>query len=270
MRPIVLTALFILLITLSNAGKIQAQAQVQDVPWEQKNSIWAPNDIKIDGMLTEWGSLSAKSSANRMFYTVANDNKNLYVVIRAFGVWPNEKILRAGITFTVSNSTEKKARANNKNNISITFPLTDPIIGSKLNALQLTYMDMSAKEKATNQHDVDSIYNRANLLLPTTFTEIKVTGIKGIDTLISIYNDTGIKLAARFNNTMRFIYELAIPLKYLNLANGIDKFSYNIKLNAPTSALQSIDLDNPNANVDAVYRISPTDFWGEYTLAKKE
>ena len=74
---------------------------------------------------------------------------------------------------------------------------------------------------------------------------IRVTGIKNVDTLISVYNDAGIKTAALFDNRMAYTYELSVPLKTLDLTiNNPAKFAYQLKINE----VQSHGINIPNAN----------------------
>jgi hypothetical protein len=115
---------------------------------------------------------------------------------------------------------------------------------------------------------------------------IMVTGGRGLDTLISVYNENGIKAAALFDNQMAYTYELAVDLKQLELfVKAPVKFIYSIRVNEARVGV----LDNTpgftitrDANgVISDFKIADgavappkgagaaTDFWGEYTLAKK-
>jgi hypothetical protein len=135
--------------------------------------------------------------------------------------------------------------------------------------------------------------------------EVKLHGIKGItDSVVSVYNDYGIKAAMNYDAKWNLTYELAIPIKYLALKDGVS-FAYSIKLNgipvnnqpvAPSlstggGAIGSTDRDTRIQNVtfapttvgpggadgrgatspmdDMQSMTYPTDFWGKYTLAKK-
>jgi hypothetical protein len=116
-----------------------------------------------------------------------------------------------------------------------------------------------------------------------------VTGIAGLDTLISVYNSDGIKAAQLFDNRMAYTIELAIDLKLLDLsANNTPKIAYHIALNGVNLVNLNKSADgNPARTVVAVtsspvldskislnmamsaQSFAPTDFWGEYILAKK-
>ena len=109
----------------------------------------------------------------------------------------------------------------------------------------------------------DALMNSIDSHCAAAFKEIRVSGLKGIDDpALSIYNTQGIKAMVLFDNKMALTYELALPLKYLDFA-AADHFRYNIMLNGrilpadPRVTYPADDLD------------APTDFWGEYALAKK-
>lgn len=121
--------------------------------------------------------------------------------------------------------------------------------------------------------------------------EIKVFGFKDIpDSLISIYNEYSIKAIATISETGVFMYEVAVPLELLEMsADKPKEFSYNIKINGLQinfggfgggaragggggggGNISSIRVEGGggggfgNANFQDL--ITPTDFWGKYTL----
>ena len=128
---------------------------------------------------------------------------------------------------------------------------------------------------------MDSIQVLSNARLTPLIKEIGVKGIKEIpDSVISVYNETGIKAMMQFT-WRQPTYELAIPLTYLGLNTAADpvKFSYNIKLRVPEQkprpgtiavqlpvAIQGL-ADTPDPGT--LYLWESTDLWGEYILAKK-
>jgi len=128
---------------------------------------------------------------------------------------------------------------------------------------------------------VDSLKSSLNAIVNDVFKEINISGIKEIqEPAISIYNLEGIKVAAQFNDEMQYIYELAIPLKYLgNYINDGPKVTYNIKLNGlygqrpyGNQPPPPVLIGNPmeNMSTDNRYINYPTDFSGEYILVKKQ
>lgn len=250
----------------------------QNLPKVQEESIQAPSNIKIDGKTTEWGdSFQAYNTNNRIYYTISNDDNNLYLTLLTSDGYANEKV-KFGISFTASLSAAK----NNETNAVVTFPI--PIPSEKSNPLGANIrMAWRLKNDTTNLAlaKIDSLRSSLNAMMNDAFKEINVNGIKEIqEPTISIYNLEGIKVAAQFNEEMQYTYELAIPLKYLsNYINDGHKFTYNIKLNGlygqkpygnqlPPPVLignpmEVMDIDNRYVNY-------PTDFSGEYTLLKEQ
>lgn len=92
----------------------------QKLPKVQQESVYAPVNIKIDGKATEWdGKFQAYNRANCVYYTVSNDENNLYLTVYV-SEWINlDKLIYGGLAFTVSNPVNKTE------NVSITYPLTD-------------------------------------------------------------------------------------------------------------------------------------------------
>jgi len=126
-----------------------------------------------------------------------------------------------------------------------------------------------------------------NAILAKNCKFIKLTGIAGTDSLISVYNQEGIKAASLFNTSKAYTLEISIALKHLDiLTTGATKFAYHLLLSGATpldprkfhlrvpadgSQLTQQEIFDATAKVfELDARLStPTDFWGEYTLAKK-
>lgn len=134
----------------------------------------------------------------------------------------------------------------------------------------------------------DSIMNIYNKRLADYSKYIAVNGIKNIDSLISVYNTDGIKVAQLFDNKITYTYELAIDLKLLGLAtNNGAKFAYHITINGSSLFTLPDAVFTPSQSEGAVKSVAPegggneravsmmgqqaaTNFWGEYTLVKSE
>ena len=59
-------------------------AAAQKLPKVQRASLYAPENIKVDGMLNEWDDkLQAYNYATDVYYTISNDDKNLYITLKA-------------------------------------------------------------------------------------------------------------------------------------------------------------------------------------------
>ncbi len=256
------------------------QAIAQKLPNVQTASLRAPVNIKIDGKATEWNNqFQAKNNKTEIFYTIANDDEKLYLTVHTTDESIIKKIVMGGITFTVNTANKRDI----KNVPSITFPVYDISNPPSYFTFNKTKIDAST--------NVDSLMILHNKSLSTKYKLIGVSGIKAIkDSLLSIYNTEGLKATAVFDNRLNYTYEMAVPLKYINL-NNAQKFTYNIKLNAATIDGRKLEITTPRPNLNIVqYRgadgvnyilandaqnfastvtlAAPTDFWGEYTLAK--
>jgi len=273
----ILISVFILIISFN----IHAQKLVQF----QEKSLRAPDNIKIDGKAIEWkNNFQTFNKATSLYYIMSNDDENLYLAIQAKAPNIIKKIFSGGITFTINNSDKHTF----ENSIAITYPKNDK--NGAPNYINLDNRPSPTKDSVRSKLQADSFMNVLNNKHTTLFKTIGVNGISEIeDKIISIYNESGIKVAALFDNNIEYTFELCIPLKYLGLGlNSVSKFSYNIKLNG--AAVNGRDLRVVSAssgdkvvftgNDGITYNMGeatpqnlalsyPTDFWGEYTLAKR-
>ncbi len=247
---------FLLLCTITVTA-----ATAQKLPTIQKKSLWAPANVKIDGRSTEWGEgLRAFNNATGINYTLANDDKNLYLAIQAPSLAMINKILGGGIDITINTKGEK----SDKGAYIIGFPLVD----AKNKSAQ-----SSLKTKNMTTEELVEIRKK----LTKTFKEIKLIGFKDIpENIIPIYNEYDITAAAGVDDQNKLIFELALPLKYFGESITNTGFAYNIKLNGIDFGmnLSGVTIEIPT---DSYVRLiaqpqelaNPTDFWGTYKLAKK-
>ncbi len=272
----ILVKLAIALIPLIPALSVNAQK----LPDVQKTSLRAPANIKIDGKAGEWGNqFKAHNQGTGIWYTIANDDDKLYFVIHAEDVDIIHKMMRGCVTIAINISGKKEA----KNAATITFPT--------YLAVDAPNVSMSGRPKdiadtSLLRLKVDTFMRKMNKRIAEKQKFIALAGIKEItDSLTSVYNDYEIEARALLDNKLTYNYELAIPLKYLGLTiDKAIKFTYNIRLNGiiPQGAtLQTLGsgmvlityqgttraLDNTKRGLIMNY---PNDFWGEYTLAKKQ
>jgi hypothetical protein len=246
-------------------------AKAQKLPNIQQGSLRAPADIKIDGKATEWDNkFQAYNHATDIFYTLSNDDNNLYLTIQSPDRDIIKRILNGSITFTINPDGKK----NTKNGISFTYPVF---------ALKtFVSFDVQPKIIPGSQSSVasaDSFMNLTNKRMTDRIRYIKVTGIRGVDTLISVYNNDGIKAAALFDNKLVYTWELAVSLKNIGMhvANQV-KFAYNIKINEvmpPENEQPAVTTNSSGVktmSLNGARSLSPpqyaTDFWGEYTMIK--
>ena len=293
MKKPILTALLF----LSCYGFIHAQDKLPSV---QKGNFRAPSGIHIDGSLADWkDSLRAYNRSTKIYYLLANDDKYLYLAVRATDATTKAKIAAGGITLTINTSGKKKEQ----DAFSLTYPVISHTAGRG-----------NRRGGGGGASSLTDSASKQQLILAAK--EIKVIGFKDVDdTLISIYNEYSIKVAIGFDLSSNYCYELAVPLKLLGLnADDAKEFAYNIKLNGLQTAIKMINISGSdggggagltisgdggggsfrssggggsrgggagggrggrggagggNNTIDYEDLTSPTDFWGNYALAKK-
>lgn len=232
-------------------------AYAQKLPGVQQGGVLAPANIKIDGKVTEWGDKFQAYNKNiEAFYTLSNNNENLYLTVKATTHDIAGKILRGGLTLIINHMAKK----NDPGAVSLTYPV---LRGGDMAAVTNMYARKSFKQEDGEEASAKQL----NDMFEAKSKTIEVTGIKTItDKEISVYNEEGIKAAALFDDRNSYTCEIAIPLKYLNLPNG-ESFSYHIKINEePITSKAGNGPPPPPVSISA---LGTTDFWGEYTLVKK-
>ena len=256
-------------------------ANAQKLPNVQAISLRAPANIKIDGKATEWNDkFQAYNKATEVFYTIANDSTKLYLIVKATDMSIVNKIVQGGVTFTINSSGDRK----DKSGVAITFPAREVKSGSLIRFF--VNRPKPSKDVVMYRMQTDSLMMVSNKKLADSLKVIMITGVREIDdNYISVYNDMGIKTVALFDHEINYTYELAVPLKYLGLSiNNKASFSYQIKLNGavPTNATvkatstgrfivitvgNNVPVAMPTTGIYEGLGF-PTDFWGEYILAK--
>lgn len=276
-------------------------AHAQKVNELQEVSIFAPHAIKIDGKNFEWKPTDfSVNKRTSLSYIISNDEKNLYLIIKSTDLANNSKIMAGGITFSVNPDGKKRE----KESITLTYPVITHAPrgqgggpGGSRRAMGMTMSMGGGGPQDAKQRDSFMVSRQKTQLV--TAKEIRIKGFKNTtDTLVSIYNEYGIKAFANIDKDNAFFYEVAIPLEALGISVESPKeFAYNIKLNG----LQLPDFGGGNGGgggrggfgggnggggggnfrggggggggdrggMDFQAMLSPTDFWGKYTLAKK-
>lgn len=246
----------------------------QKLPKVQLTGVRAPMDIKIDGKTTEWhDKFQANNPNNRIFYTISNDEDYVYLTVRTVDRFASEKAL-FGINFMIKSTEVTNEKLNEQ--FSINFP---PIIDEEKNSeIRFIVTQAQRLEKNTSSSTpkkLDSLKNLANRFIDDAYKEISIHGIQAIkEPSISIYNTEGIKVAARFNDQILYVYELAIPLKYIHAYIGkVTTFSYKIKMDGTTRTVPgrfpAPVFDMSDMNPDYAYIQSSTDLSGTYTMVNK-
>lgn len=270
-----ITSLLLCIVSMANAQKL---------PNVQQAGLRAPANIKTDGKATEWGThLQAYNKAVELSYSLANDAKNLYLIVQTDKPRIFEKIIGVGVTLTI-NKIGAKGYKNNANMV-VTYPLLDVSTGIRIiaaagiksdnvKAVIIGPKDARMTNLMINESQTDSLKDIANKMLKTASKILKIKGFNGLPDTLSIYNEHNILTAIDYNKNGTYTYELQIPLKLLNIVNQTNTFSYSIKLRSRlednkkgimtiTRYDKAGNTINPNQDLDA-----DTDFWGEYTLVK--
>src|ERR1700760_4735297 len=98
---------------------MQLFAQEGKLKTVQTTSVWAPANVKVDGSLKEWDdTFQAYNKTTKIFYTVSNDDKYIYFVVKSIDPATSNKIVAGGITFNINTADKKK----DENTFSVTFP----------------------------------------------------------------------------------------------------------------------------------------------------
>lgn len=273
----------ILLSLISNAIFAQKASDVQE-------GNLLVSKIKVDGNVSDWPTpLKATNKTTGLTYTVANDSKNLYVVMQASNVNDTRKILMGGITFSLNEDGKKKT----KEALTLTYPVITrnsrrAAFGGGAGGGQrpsgVSFRDMTQQQRDSMQLS----FGKRQL---EAAKDIKIAGFKNVtDTLVSIYNEYSIKAIANLDDKGVYTYEIAIPLELIPLDLS-KEFGYNIKLNGLQMNFNGGGGNGGfngggggrgpggggggfgggqggGGNVDFQNLLSPTDFWGKYSIAK--
>lgn len=260
-------------------------SQAQKLPDIQNSKMNVPQGLRIDGRLQEWNNtFAAENKRTELCYSIANDEKNIYLAIKSGSQNAVAKIMAGGISFTINVKGKKKE----DDAFKITYPIITRNIGRAAGGQGQNRQRVGQNRSEQTQQQRDSITLVQRKTQLAGIKEIKAFGFKDIpDSLISIYNEYGIKAAATIDDLGAYCYELAIPLAVLEIS-GIDskEIAYQIKLNGRpegggnfamrTNAGGGFGAGNArrnfgggNANAARQDLMSATDFWGKYPLQKK-
>lgn len=260
LKTIFQSAKFMLAMVLLNT----CVAHAQKLPNVQKASVYAPGDIVINGNSSEWhDTFQAYNKAAEIFYTISNDDKNLYLTVKAKERDVVDKIIRGGLTFTIYREANKKE----KNSLSVTYPVLEGPdmweVAGKFGNLSNAYKD----HETININQLNDLFSKKEKL-------ITVNGIEEIQNQsISIYNTEGIKVSSLYDEKLNYTYELALPVTYLKLAaNSNNAFNYQVMINAQPEIKMPLVITSstpPPPPPVAQGTLGATYFKGKYTLAKK-
>ncbi|WP_121197685.1 hypothetical protein [Mucilaginibacter gracilis] len=254
-------------------------AYAQKIPNIQTTSLKIPDNIKFDGKANKWNNnFQAYNHATNLYYSIANNDKLLYLIFQIKQPDIITKVFLGGVTLTISSAINPQ-----KFKTSVTYPV---FIGQKA-PLYSIFKNKPKKSNDSIQYamQVDSfIYNLNNTFLNNLKLIIVEKNENATDT-ISIYNQQGIKVASRFDNNFYFTCEIGIPIKLFDQSSSASEYNYNIRLNGSSVQKGKIQFSSngrfiiiSNAQgkpVDAIPVIPetmnttfPTDFGGKYKMLK--
>ncbi|WP_377186582.1 hypothetical protein [Mucilaginibacter ximonensis] len=256
-------------------------ASAQKLPKIQAASVLAPAVVKVDGKTTEWNNrFQAFNRTTEVYYTLANSATKLYLIVQSNEKRIIRKIIANGVTLTINTGS-----VDQKDGLAVTFPAYTKTERPPSYNLGNPYLEV--KDTVQNNKMADSTLAVFNADLSSRLKIIGVVGDPNAapDSTLSIFNTDGYKAAGNFTHADKafvFTYELAIPLSAIKFA--ADKpgaFKYTLQVNGIQGEVQ-IDGNNQmsylagdGSRVYVGYAgpnnlgfANPTNFSGEYTLAK--
>jgi len=203
-----LKKIFLLILSLISGRLLYAQ--------EVEENIRMVKPFKADGVSNEWNEpLNEYNDATKLAFALANDDKNLYIIIESLDPQTTFSVLRGGITLNINTAGKKK------DGMKLTFPLMErppmPKEGEEHHEHTALYPDKEIHDQAT--------MNKS----------IRVAGFKNIpDSELPAINQDGIETGMSIHPNRDLIYELSIPLAQLQVGLDLKKpLVYNIKINEP-------------------------------------
>lgn len=232
---------------------LYVNASAQDEP-----NKWAPANMKVDGQATEWPKpLQFYNNVTKLFYTIANDKENIYVIVSVPDPQSQMKIMRSGITISLNPTGKKKGGA------AVTFPITENV--------------------STGAPDVPEASRAliAGELKKQILANLKDIKVDGFDSIpngnISVRNTFGIQTAASYEASGNLVCELAIPLKMLGITTLTEQpIAYHFKVNAmkredkkemEAKRAKGQPAPMPGEYADHFALYYSADFWTRQTLA---
>lgn len=252
---------------------ITTVAFAQKLPEKQLTGVWAPANVKVDGKVNEWdGGFKAFNSATGIYYTMANDDKFLYLAIKAKDSDVINRIVDGGITLSV-----KEAQSKDDAEFSVTYPVTKE---------ELVFRLRSAKGETPNndQKTIDTLMQIYNKRLDLNCKSIALKTKNGADTL-SVFNDNGIKASGYFDSNKNYNLEIAIALNSPGIPQLNGKIAYHLIVNGAIRWGKVEAIIPPTATPEQVAAIersmaltqehitkmmAPTDFRAEYVFPIKK
>ncbi|MFD0748788.1 hypothetical protein ACFQZS_01455 [Mucilaginibacter calamicampi] len=255
------------LLLLSALAFVNANAQ--KLPTVQQAGMRAPAGVTIDGKATDWGEMKAYNEAAEINYTVANDDKKLYLVVQTDVKDVYNRICNGGVKFVV----QKNGLKTDEGAAFVKYPLIEDwhIFAFGFNDQLYRVSKVEGKiqldaipvPEVISEEQADSTMQHHNKMLQEKLKFIYSHGLPAIGNLVPVSNDKGLEAAVAFDSKKVYTCEMAIDMKLLGLsARAGEKFAYHIVING-----EPYKYSFPVASVINQHTAT-TDFWGEYTLIK--
>ncbi len=180
----------------------------------QKNitSHYAKKPVAIDGNLTEWIDKLSYNKGQSIYYSVANDNKNLYFVLMTNDLVVQRKIMGLGLTLWFDKEGEKNKTKG------IRYPLKPD-------------RDAFSSQDAQNMRKP----KKPNL------NTMEVVGFEGQEVQrVSMAEKSAINVKINHSPGQSLVYEVGIPLEKI-FESGIDSTS-QVSIGIETGYLELEDM----------------------------
>jgi hypothetical protein len=162
---------------------------------------WQQNPVIANGKDEEWEKpLNYSNTHEKLFYSVTNDEVNLYVLLKTSSDPLQSKILQTGLTIWVNTTGQKKAAAG-------------------IQLLSGNAHVQSGPEPRQFSRQSDKVQQKKTAL--TKFDTCRLSGFgKGIDDSYSIKNTNpaGIQIGINMNASNELICEAVIPFNSLYIS----------------------------------------------------
>ncbi len=174
--------------------------------------------VVIDGSAKDWTlPLNYYDSDTKLFFSFANDSKNLYLCFQSPDEANQMKIMNAGMEIFLS--------IKGRHRLSVDFPLDQ----------------QKEPGQSSNENMPDDYLNRKgrtdSFLLKDTLMELK--GFKANNGLIAIHNNWGVDAAINWDESNKLTYEISIPLSEIFGNNySLSDISKDITLELTVNALK--------------------------------
>ncbi len=180
-------------------------------------SRWISSAIVVDGNDHEWEKpLNFYDDKTGLFFAIGNDNKNLYLCFTGNDEMKMKKLMSAGWTISLS-SKEKKNR----------FKAELIFHGVNMMGFKKSENKLERKAAADNQLKIYQMQLKS----------VVTKGFRSNVNEVMLNNDNGIGIGIGLNNTQHVVYEMAIPLSELSIAD-LDHSPKMMTMNVTVNAIE--------------------------------